>query len=128
MAKNQSALGFVSAAPATPGTIPALVSPLSTPKSEPNPSGGRRLSGQGWLTVFVCAGAALVYLSLAMQSVVVFLIGESICVALAPFVLWGERRNIRAWLKSRHQCVKCGFDLRSVKGPCPTCGRKRFGD
>jgi hypothetical protein len=119
-------VGFVSAAPATPDTIPALINPLSTPKLEPNPSRGRRLSGQGWLTVFVCAGAALVYLSLAMQSVVVFLIGELICVALAPFVLWGERRNIRSWLKSRHSCTGCGVDLRGVKGPCPTCGQKRF--
>jgi drug/metabolite transporter (DMT)-like permease len=128
LAKKKSAAGFVRAAPATPGAIPALIGPLSPTKPDSNSPRRPWLSAQGWLTALVCAGAALVYISLALQSLVVFLIGELTCVALAPFVLWGERHNIRTWFVSRHRCPSCGFDLREVKGRCPRCGRERFVD
>ena len=114
--------------PATETSLRALIPPLNRPKTEPTAHHPRRLSLQGWLTLLVCIGAGLVYLSLAMQSLPVFLIGESICVLLAPFVIWGERRHIRAWLKSRGTCGNCGLDLRGIKGPCPGCGRKRIVD
>jgi len=46
-------------------------------------------------------GAALVYLSVAMESAKLFVIGELICLAMTPFVAWSERRNLQAWFKSR---------------------------
>ena len=58
-------------------------------------------SGQTWVTIFICMGAALVYLSVAMESAKLFVIGELICLAMTPFVAWSERRNLQAWFKSR---------------------------
>jgi hypothetical protein len=79
-----------------------------------------------WLTLFVFIGSALVYLSLILQSAMVFLIGELICLALAPFVLWFERARIRGWWNARGKCPHCGHCLQNVKGDCPGCGYKRI--
>jgi len=80
------------------------------------------------LTVLVFVASGFVYLSLILKSLVVFVIGEGVCLLLAPAVLWMERERMREWWKSRGKCVECGRDLRGVKGACPGCGRKRFVD
>jgi hypothetical protein len=128
MTNNGSATGFVSSAPATGSSVPALIPPLDAPKPDAKNEHSRRLSVQGWLTIAVCLGAAMVYLSVALQSMVVFIIGEGICLLIAPFVLWAERGNIYAWYHARGKCPDCGFNLHKVKGPCPQCGRKRIVD
>jgi len=79
-----------------------------------------------WLTVLVFIAAGLVYLSLFLQSALVFVIGEGACVLLAPAVLWLERGRVREWWDARWKCPNCGRTLRGVKGPCPECGHKRI--
>jgi len=81
-----------------------------------------------WLTVFVCLGSALVCLSLCLQSALIFVIGEGVCLFLAPLCLWLERDQIRQWWHTRWKCPVCGRGLQRVNGDCPGgCGNKRFG-
>ena len=98
--------------PPEPNPAPAPVAPTS------------RL--EMWLTILVFVGSGLVYLALALRSPVVFVIGEGVCVLLAPAVIYFERRRMRDWWESRWKCPKCGGDMRRVKGPCPACGHKRI--
>jgi hypothetical protein len=79
-----------------------------------------------WLTAFVIIGAVLVYLSLYLQSALIFVIGEGVCLLVAPLNIWLERDRIRQWWNSRGNCPVCGRDLRHVKGDCPGCGYKRI--
>lgn len=66
-----------------------------------NPLGVKRLLAQMLMTIAVIVGAAIVYLSLALQSVALFIIGEAICFAVAPFILWSERSKIQKWYQER---------------------------
>jgi hypothetical protein len=87
----------------------------------------RKMSSlERWLTVFVIIGAALVYLAVYLQSAIVFVVGEGVCLLVAPIQLWLERDQIRKWWNSRGKCPECGYDLRRVKGDCPGCGHKRI--
>jgi hypothetical protein len=79
-----------------------------------------------WLTAFVVIGGALVYLSLYLQSARVLLLGEGVCLLVAPINIWFERNQIRRWWNARGKCPECGYDLRRVKGDCPGCGHKRI--
>src|ERR1700722_12706077 len=44
-----------------------------------------------WLTAFVIIGAVLVFPSLYLQSSLIFVIGEGVCLLVAPMNLWLER-------------------------------------
>jgi DNA-directed RNA polymerase subunit RPC12/RpoP len=79
-----------------------------------------------WLTALIVIGGSLVYLSLYLQSVRVFVVGEGVCLLAAPVNLWLEREQIRKWWNSRGKCPECGYDLGRVKGDCPGCGHKRI--
>jgi hypothetical protein len=97
------------------------------PEPPTSPS-GRTFTFERWVTSFVFVGAALVYLSLWLQSLPVFVIGELICLCLAPIIAWFEREEILRWWRQRGRCPACGYDLRGIKGPCPSCGYRRFGE
>src|SRR5450432_3716844 len=71
-----------------------IVQPVQSPRP-------KLTSLHRWLTALVFVGSGLVYLSLVMQSALIFLIGELVCVITAPFVLWIERGNIRQWWDAR---------------------------
>jgi hypothetical protein len=88
------------------------------------PQTPRDSSFQRWLTVFVFVGSGLVYLSLIFKSAPVFVIGEGVCLTLAPIVLWLERGRIRQWWNARNKCPACGHARPSHKGICPGCGHK----
>jgi hypothetical protein len=88
----------------------------------PEPPSQKASSLERWLTILVFAGSGLVYLSLILRSFAIFSIGESICLLLAPIVLWLERARIRHWWNARGKCPDCGQDLRAAKGICPGCG------
>jgi hypothetical protein len=79
-----------------------------------------------WLTIVIVIGAGVVYASLYLQSAVVFLIGQGVCLIAAPINLWLERKRIGHWWHSRGKCPECGGDLRHVNGACPGCGHKRI--
>ncbi len=77
-----------------------------------------------WLTMSAFVGAGLVYLSLFLQSAIIFGIGEVLCLVVSVPIVLLHRDEIRKWWLARGKCPGCGRDLRGVKGACPNCGRK----
>ncbi len=64
----------------------------------------------------------MVYLSLMLQSPLVFFVGELICLLSAPYVVWKERKRLREWWLARGKCPACGSAAPYVKGICTKCG------
>src|SRR5580704_15876599 len=101
---------------------------METQKLQPPESPSHRtFTFERWVTSFVFVGAGLVYLSLWLRSLLVFVVGELICIGLAPIIAWLEREKIQSWWRQRGRCPACGYDLRGVKGPCPSCKYRRVG-
>ena len=74
----------------------------------------------------VLLGAALVYLSVFVQSAAVFVVGELLCAASGLLIAWRRRSDIQKWYRQRWECSKCGGRLPGMNGPCPACGHNRF--
>jgi hypothetical protein len=84
------------------------------------------LSLEVWVTSFLIVSALLVYLSVMIQSLTLFVFGEGACLLLAPVSVWLDRNRIHTWWVNRLKCPECGGQLRSVNGNCPQCGHKRY--
>ena len=77
------------------------------PGDQPSP---KALTRERWFTVFVFVAARLVYLSLILQRVLIFVVEELACLFLAPAVIWLERGRNNKWWHARSKCPACGHD------------------
>lgn len=86
-----------------------MASASSQPAAKEMPSGGvgdtlRKMSTlELGITILILFSALLVYVSLFMESAILFVAGELSCLLLAPFIMWFERAKIRQWWRDRHK-------------------------
>jgi hypothetical protein len=104
--------------------IPPKAQYSSPDEAQPVPVARPVCAVERWTTILILIVAGMIYVSVFLQSISLFLIGEVTCLALSPIIVWFERARIRQWWNERDRCPACQCNLRGFRRGCPQCDGK----